>query len=189
MILAMTDPVLRSAEPADVPAIAAFQTRAWRQAYTGLVSEEYLERMTTEQRTRRWWSRLVAGKRQIAIAREGEQAAEIAGGREGRRGGGRDGEIVGIVSWSRGAQPDGAPELELNSLYVEARYHGTGLARALTDLALGEAPAHLWVFERNPRARAFYTKLGFRPDGLAKVDEDTGVPEIRMIRLAGTPRR
>jgi GNAT superfamily N-acetyltransferase len=157
--------LVRPAQVADADAIGAFQTRAWRETYTGLVGDDYLDRVTPAHRSMRWHLRIAGGKRKVLLAVDGA------------------GEIVGVVSWSRSAQPDGAPELELNSLYVDARYHGTGVAQALTDRAVGDRPAHLWVFERNPRARAFYAKMGFRPDGAAKVDPDTRVPEIRMTRL------
>lgn len=40
------------------------------------------------------------------------------------------------------------------------------------------------MFEANPRARAFYAKHGFRPDGARHVfGPDLGhQPEIRMVR-------
>src|SRR5699024_7805448 len=63
-----------------------------------------------------------------------------------------------------------------------------GLARALVDALLGDAPASLWVAEDNPRARRFYEKLGFAADGARQVDERgpqlPGVPRVRGA-LAG----
>jgi hypothetical protein len=50
------------------------------------------------------------------------------------------------------------------------------------DARLGHAPAHLWVFENNPRGQALYAKSGFSPDGNSKVDPDTGIWEQRLTR-------
>jgi GNAT superfamily N-acetyltransferase len=74
------------------------------------------------------------------------------------------------------------PLLELKSLYVAADQRGSGLGTRLLTSAVGARPAFLWVFEANRRARNFYLRNGFRGDGAAKIDPDTGVPEIRMTR-------
>lgn len=56
---------------------------------------------------------------------------------------------------------------EIQRLYVDAPWHGTGVARALMDSLLdaavagGADVAWLGVWEQNPRAIAFYTKSGF----------------------------
>lgn len=154
---------IRGAALADVPAIATFQTACWREAYRGLVPDAYLDSVDARDRERRWRDRLVSGARQIAVA--------LAGA-----------EVAGVVSW--GAAGQGTPELELKSLYVEAAHRGSGLAAALAGRALGSSPAQLWVFEDNPRAHAFYRKLGFRPDGSRQVDPDTGLPMARLVREA-----
>jgi RimJ/RimL family protein N-acetyltransferase len=54
------------------------------------------------------------------------------------------------------------------------------------DRVLGDRPAFLWVFEDNPPARAFYTKLGFAADGARQFDDFGGrrLAEIRMVRGA-----
>jgi ribosomal protein S18 acetylase RimI-like enzyme len=58
--------------------------------------------------------------------------------------------------------------VELWRFYVDRRWHGRGLAAPLMDAAKKAAGAlgarQLWlsVWERNPRAVAFYTKSGFR---------------------------
>jgi GNAT superfamily N-acetyltransferase len=154
---------LRPAETADLPAIAEFQTRCWAQAYRGLIAQDYLDRMQVGVREAIWRWRLVSGSRRIALA-------EI------------DGAVVGVVSWGAAGTTDDAPPLELKSLYVDAARHGSGIATALLDLALGDADAQLWCFEQNPRARAFYARQGFQPDGARIIDPDTGVWEVRLVR-------
>lgn len=57
--------------------------------------------------------------------------------------------------------------LELQRFYVDRREHGSGLAKelmtAVHQVAREMGGRHLWlgVWERNPRAIAFYTKSGF----------------------------
>ncbi len=74
---------------------------------------------------------------------------------------------------------------ELWSLYVRATEYGTGLASRLLETVLpAGVPAEVWVFEQNPRARAFYAKHGFVPDGARHVfgPELHHQAEIRMVR-------
>jgi RimJ/RimL family protein N-acetyltransferase len=54
--------------------------------------------------------------------------------------------------------------------------------------AAGYASITLWVLEANARARRFYQKAGFTPDGARhELDDLGGVTEIRY-RLAFDPR-
>src|SRR4051794_23339218 len=128
----------------DVRVIAAFQTACWREAYRGLVPDAYLDSVGEGDRERRWRERLTSGARGVAIAYVGDQ-------------------VAGVVSW--GTAEGGLPALELKSLYVGADHRGSGVAGLLAERAIGTSSAQLWIFENNPRAHAFYSKVGFRPDG------------------------
>ena len=63
----------------------------------------------------------------------------------------------------------------LDALYVRPEAWGTGLAARLHDEALaalrrsGETTARLWVLEENPRARRFYERRGWAPNGVTRV--------------------
>lgn len=87
-----------------------------------------------------------------------------------RRGKSGNSELVGYVHLVAGRAPAavrGPAPLELKRLYVARAWHGRGVAQALMDAALDAARARgaetLWlgVWERNPRAVAFYAKYGF----------------------------
>ena len=56
------------------------------------------------------------------------------------------------------------------------------MATTLLHAAIGTRTAHLWVFEDNPRAHAFYTQQGFAFDDHRKHDPDTGLSEQRYVR-------
>lgn len=81
-----------------------------------------------------------------------------------------DAELVGYAHLVSGDAPEGvrgAAPLELKRLYVARAWHGRRVAQGLMDAAIDAARARgahtLWlgVWERNPRAVAFYAKYGF----------------------------
>lgn len=88
-----------------------------------------------------------------------------------------DAEVVGYAHLVSGQVPGavrGPAPLELRRLYVARAWHGRRVAQTLMDAAIDAARARgaqtLWlgVWERNPRAVAFYAKYGF-----ARVGEHT----------------
>jgi hypothetical protein len=139
---------LQPASLSDDASIAAFQTKCWQEAYRDLVPREYLDRVSVEDSEVRWHDRLVSGTRRIALAESGNA-------------------VVGVVSWGERNEPC-APALELVSLYVGAGHSGSGVAAALIDLAIGEALAYLWVFEKNRGPRSSTPSMGSFSMGIAK---------------------
>ena len=82
----------------------------------------------------------------------------------------RGSELVGYAHLVSGPVPEaiqGPEPLELKRLYVARAWHGRRVAQALMDAVLDSARARgaktLWlgVWERNPRAAAFYAKYDF----------------------------
>ncbi len=91
--------------------------------------------------------------------------------------------VVGLCSAGPGRDADLAAVTELYALYVRASWHGTGLADRLVEPVIGASAAYLWVADRNPRARSYYTRLGFAADGQEKESPDFGgLREVRMLR-------
>lgn len=81
-----------------------------------------------------------------------------------------DGKLIGYAQTRWGEAPDCVPAGnpgEIHRLYVVAAWHGMGIAQALMDACIDEMTQKgsdvvwLGVWERNPRAIAFYGKLGF----------------------------
>jgi len=81
-----------------------------------------------------------------------------------------DAELLGyahLVSGDVPASVRGTAPIELKRLYVARAWHGRGVAQLLMHAAIEAARARgaqtLWlgVWERNPRAVAFYAKHGF----------------------------
>ena len=76
------------------------------------------------------------------------------------------------MHWGSATDQLGAAKpVEIHRLYVDRRWHGSGVAQRLMAAALGVAERggadHVWlgVWERNPRAIAFYKKCGFTEAG------------------------
>jgi ribosomal protein S18 acetylase RimI-like enzyme len=85
------------------------------------------------------------------------------------------------------------PEIEIGRFYVDGPWHGRGLAQSLMDavFALGRdlSATRLWlgVWERNPRAIAFYEKCGFRDCGSHPflVGSDLQTDRLMELHLGG----
>ena len=67
---------------------------------------------------------------------------------------------------------------------------GSGLAHTLMDRGLtyltesGSSRAVLWVIEEHPRARAFYAKHGWSPDGARKIASSAHGRDVMEIRYS-----
>lgn len=79
-------------------------------------------------------------------------------------------ELVGyahLVARQAPATVQGPSPIEIRRFYVASAWHGRGIAHTLMDAAIAAARARgartVWlaVWERNPRAAAFYARSGF----------------------------
>lgn len=105
------------------------------------------------------------------------------------------GEIAGYAQVRRHPAPacvTGPSPVELARFYLDRRWHGRGLAQrlmaAVADAAgeLGGLTVWLGVWERNPRAIAFYAKSGFVDTGSTKfcVGPDAQTDRVLVADLA-----
>jgi ribosomal protein S18 acetylase RimI-like enzyme len=175
--------IVRPAAAADAPAIGTVHVEAWRAAYRGLVPDAILDGFSIAGRIAHWRGALAArpadDPRRIWVAAVAGRVAGFA--------------TTGPARDESAPPPPGAGEIE--AIYLEPELVGRGIGRALfaraaQDLtARGFDPLVVWVFEANPRARAFYEAAGFRVDGARHdIDFDGAVvPEIRY-RLDGGSR-
>ncbi|WP_455360396.1 N-acetyltransferase family protein [Streptomyces sp. SYSU K21746] len=170
----MDDLRIRPMTGDDCAAVAEARVRGWQRAYAGLVPQAYLDAMSVEQD---------AVRRRAHLARAGPGVVNLVAE--------RDGEVVGWACYGpyRG-DGDDSGDGELYALYVHPGHFSTGAGRALMDETLTRATAHghpallLWVLTGNSRARRFYEKAGFAPDGAEESFDVDGVavPEVRYTR-------
>jgi GNAT superfamily N-acetyltransferase len=171
----MHEGLIRRAVPGDAAAIAALHAASWRSAYRGILPDAFLDGPIAANRRAVWEARLPAlapGDVVLLAPGHGFAAAFAC----------QDGDAL------------------LDNLHVAPVARGGGLGAALLRavaaglLAGGARAMHLWVFDANPRARAFYARhggveTGRRLERLAGID----VPETRiawrdLAPLAQAPR-
>lgn len=140
--------------------------QAWKDAYRGLVPDEVLDNRSLERCTAMWERDIPSGGVWVGLSND---------------------KIVGFASVGPSREPD--TEHELYAIYVLASAYDTGLGFALASAALeGKTDVGLWVFEDNPRARRFYERFGFHPDGPTKTETIGGadLKEMRYRLTRGT---
>jgi len=170
---------VRRAEVGDAAAIARVHVGSWRVAYRGLIPQDYLDRLDPEERREMW-------ARGLATSRWPRSGTLVAEGDDG---------VVGFTHIGPSRDDDADPTVgEVAALYALSAVWGTGVGRVLMAAALdglseaGYAQATLWVLDSNARARRFYEAVGWRPDGVVKVDATRGFPlsELRYRRPLGS---
>jgi ribosomal protein S18 acetylase RimI-like enzyme len=165
--MALPDAItLRRAGVDDAPALALLHVDCWEDAYVGLIPQEILteRRNTVPTRTERWREAL-AEDPDVWLAVDTDRG------------------LVGFAGTGEPRDNDMDVDLELTTLYVRARWWGTGVGYALLEAAIGDRAAYLWVLVNNQRAIRFYERQGFRLDGTE--DEHDEGRHVRMVR-AGT---
>jgi ribosomal protein S18 acetylase RimI-like enzyme len=144
--------VIRRGIAADAPALAAFAARTFADTFAADNTAEDLQAHLASS----------YGIRQ--------QTAELADPDVVTLLADRDGALVAYAQVRRNAPPPCVTQgqaVELHRFYVDRAAHGRGVARqlmlAVHDAARELGGRHLWlgVWERNPRAIAFYAKSGF----------------------------
>jgi len=160
---------LRAPQLRDAREIAELHVATWRETYTHLLPEGFIDDEHARARLQMWTSMLESPRDDwcLRIAEE-------------------DGRIIGLASAgpssaSAGQEPSRPRQLYM--LYVIVAEHGRGAGQALLDAVIGDEPAMLWVAKANPRAIAFYRRNGFVFDGVEQ--QDPLAPKIvdaRMVR-------
>jgi diamine N-acetyltransferase len=172
----------RLATPADAPALAEFGHRTFHDAYLDVMEPGLLTRVLAQQ---------FGSARQRAEIQDAAAAwimAEV------------DGVLAGYAYLRAGRMPEiGAPPapVEVARFYVDRPWHGRGIARQLMDRAVayarerGGRTVWLAVWQRNPRAVAFYLKYGFTRAGVCSWEQTPGALEDDLMMLdvasAGVP--
>lgn len=107
----------------------------------------------------------------------------------------RDGALIAYAQVRRNTPPPCVKHespVELHRIYVDKPGHGAGIAQQLMDecknVGRELGGAHLWlcVWEHNPRAQAFYAKMGFTDVGSTffYVGPDRQTDRVLVARIA-----
>ena len=151
-----TLPTLRRADPRDAAALSVFAARVFIETFGPHNRPEDIAQYVT------------------TTYGPGRQAAELADPAIATIVAEHQGELAGFAQVRHHAAPacvPGPAPVELWRFYVDTTWRGQGLARRLMDAVhaaaaeMGGRTLWLAVWERNPRAIAFYEKAGFRTAG------------------------
>lgn len=165
-MVCMTQPAWRIAPlPAEyVHGLAECHIACWREAYRGLVPDHILDAFEVERRAEQW--------ERVRVRYPGSTYVALV-----------EDEVIGFASVGAARDESPVTPTELNALYVRATWYGTGVAHDLIRAAVPpDIPCSLWVFEKNPRAQAFYRKHRFELDGTSRIEAFTPAVEVRMVR-------
>ncbi len=175
---------LRPGGSVDAAASAVIQRRAWRARYRGLLPDAFLDGLDFSYLGPTWAERAVTwtsdGRRLLVAGRPGEVHAMVGTGPAADAPGPPVGDGL-----------DHGDVGQVRSLYVDPSVAGRGLGSVLLGAAVaalvadGYASAVLWVVEGNARARAFYERWGWSPDGARMVTpiDAHSFPEVRYRRV------
>lgn len=166
-------PIVRLARVIDADAIADLHVRAWQVAYRGLLPDAYLDSLSSEMgsRSAQWRLRIA----QPEPSKETLVAVV-------------DDVIAGWVTYGPTRDEDVTGEMtaEIWGIYVDPDHWRRRAGSALLSESVGRlatagyAEATLWVLEGNSRARRFYERHGWRPDGATDFFERGGHQAIEI---------
>lgn len=173
---------IRPATVDDAEALAGIHVRGWQWGYRGQLPDDYLNGLSVDRRAEQWRGWLLDPGDTATWVAEDETSDPAR--------------ALGFAAAGPSRDPDHTPGTgEVYAIYVEEDAAGTGagallLSRAREWLAgRGFAHATLWVLATNARARRFYEREGWRPDGEAKTEprEDFEMRELRFVVDLATP--
>jgi GNAT superfamily N-acetyltransferase len=160
----MTPATLRQAGARDFRAIVDVFWACWTISYAAALPAELVSRLDRYAAEALWVRALSDPVTSTVVAVDDRQR------------------VIGVTRWS---------DDTVHSLYVhpDAQGDGTGrhlLARAESAIAAdGFNSAHLWVFDGNAPALAFYARQGWSADGTTRTDPVFGRPELRLRKEIG----
>lgn len=158
---------LRPGTDDDWPAVGDLHYRSRADAYRGFLTAEALATGSGAALGEYWTERAKWEEHRLTVAE-------------------RDGRIIGFTYITPSSEPG---VNELCAIHVDPAEIGTGVGRELMRDALtvlGDR-AVLWVIDQNVRARRFYERAGWAPDGGRRDDTIGGqtVHHVRYARVVG----
>ena len=159
----MENITIRKAAFEDSAEIANVHINSWREAYKGLISEDFLnERPLFFKNRYELWKKVTVNEKQTTVVAECEKNG-----------------VVGFINGTNGRDENKKDYAEVWCLYLLEKYHGKKigfhLLKSFFDkhLELGFEKGYLWVFADNPTI-SFYEKVGGKFNGETMKDEVGG---------------
>ena len=160
---------IRQADQNDAAALAEILTRSWKETYAHILPPAELESAADKERYADVFT---------VMAQNPANTFYIAH---------CGGIPCGMLLLCPARDTDLPGFAEIVALYTLQKYWGCGLGKELTKTALDNIKLSfsgivLWTFRDNTRARRFYEKFGFTPDGKQKQENFSNKPwSVRYI--------
>ena len=163
---------IRIATPADAAEIANVHINSWREAYKGLLPQEFLDDRPLYFKSRyELWKSITLNDPQSTYVVESQD--------------------YGLIGFINGGEPRDqgyADYVEIKCLYLLQRFHRQGIGFKLLKtffsyaLEVGYSQGYLWVLKNNPSIH-FYEKTGAKLSKDNKKDRigGTEVEELRYV--------
>lgn len=152
--------IYRQAEISDCEQISKVYAESWRNAYKGLISQRYLDKMDDN----RWTDKMIKSISQNELF---SLCAE------------EDGEIIGNIQFGKSREENMRGYAEIISLYILPEYLGKAVGYKLLCNAVdmikeqGFKDIYLWAMNGNTRADEFYIRSGFvRTQDITEIEID-----------------
>lgn len=170
MATQLGDVKVRPARTEDAPQIARIHIASWREAYAGIVPDDVLANLDLARREEEWHTWLENAVRNGTHTWVAEAEPGMLG--------------FATLGPSRDEDAD-RHTWEIYAIYLLPDAWGRGVARDLMRTILAEPaaqdPITLWVLAEAERARHFYRRHGFQPDGTERL-EDFGGARLLEVR-------
>ena len=173
----LSDIELRRVSPDDLDAIVSVHIRSWQHTYRGLLPEEFLQGLDPDPRRQYWSERIkldATPRHRVVVAAANKTT-------------------IGFVYTCPNTSADApdaprearstespvgntAPVGLLEYIHVDPDWLGKGIGKSLMHAAMQEMRQEgfdssvLWVIRENSRARRFYESVGWRTDGLTRME-------------------
>ena len=165
----MKDIAIRRAVFDDAAEIANVHINSWREAYKGLVSEDFLNDRPLYFKNRyELWKKVTVNEAQVTYVAECKENG-----------------VVGFVNGTNGRDEGFRDHVEVWCLYLLEKYHGQkiglNLLKSYFDrhIELDFTKGYLWVLDDNPTI-SFYEKAGAKFNGKTAQDEIGGQTVIEL---------
>ncbi|MCB0167237.1 MAG: GNAT family N-acetyltransferase [Anaerolineae bacterium] len=150
---------VREAQLADARRIAEVHVASWQAAYRGILPDKMLDNLSVEHRQENWQTWLVQTKGHVLVLEVAERVEGFV-----------------MCGATRDKDVDRQKVGEIYAIYLHPESWGHGCGRALVGAAKevlhqdGFSELLLWVLEANEPAKRFYERVGFKADGVTKVE-------------------
>ena len=188
---------VRAARGSDAAEVARVQVECWRDGYAGVIPDDVLAELTSDEAAGRWRERWAEAIGKPPTSRHRVLVATATSTATGPAGGGRPQRVIaGFASAGPASDEDRWPatDAELYELHVApgrtGQGHGGRLLNAVADTLAEDrfTRASTWVLEADTVLRQFLESAGWAADGArSQLDMGVHVPIVRLHTALEVP--